>query len=104
VGIEPHRKGSLVATWTWDEGRVTIASIDGVTDEFVLRDTKPRDAPAIAAGAQAQRRYTSNDNRPPAWAPWADNYGAAPSSAREQRRAPRPAQKPKTLFDLLFKF
>ena len=102
VAIQPHRQGTKVATWTWDEGKVTVASVDGVTDEFVLRNTRSRDAP-IAGAATGQRRYTSADQKGPAWAPWNDNYGIAPSGD-QRRAAPRPAQKPKTLFDLLFKF
>ncbi len=37
IGIEPHREGKKVATWTWQEDRVIVASVDGATDEFILR-------------------------------------------------------------------
>jgi tetratricopeptide (TPR) repeat protein len=72
IAIEPHKQGAKVASWTWEEGKVTIASADGVTDEYTLRVGKD-EAPA--------RRYTSSSQQ--TW-------------TRPQRR------KPKTLFDLLF--
>jgi hypothetical protein len=75
VAIEMQRLGSKVATWTWDEGKVTVGNADGITDEFQLRQTKQ-------PVAQAPKRTTD---------PW--GWGS------EQR-----ARKPKSLFDLLFKF
>ena len=102
VGIEPQRQGAKVATWTWDEGKLSIASLDGVTDEFVLRNVKPKDQLPVAG--TAQRRYTSNDQKTPGWAPWSDQYGVAPSGSDSRRPPSRSQQKPKTLFDLLFKF
>ena len=44
VAIEPERRGEKRSNWTWNpNGTVTIASIDGVTDEFALRDAyRPR--------------------------------------------------------------
>lgn len=72
VAIEPHKQGEKVANWTWEEGKVTIASADGVTDEYALRVGKDE---AMAS----PRRQASGQS-------W----------TRPQRR------KPKTLFDLLF--
>lgn len=37
VAIEPHKQGSKTANWTWEEGKVTVATADGVTDEYTLR-------------------------------------------------------------------
>ncbi len=37
VAIEPHKQGEKVATWTWEQGKITVASVDGVTDEFAVR-------------------------------------------------------------------
>lgn len=37
VAIEPHKQGARFANWTWEEGKVIIASADGVTDEYNLR-------------------------------------------------------------------
>jgi tetratricopeptide (TPR) repeat protein len=78
VAIEMQRLGSKVATWTWDEGKVIVANADGITDEFQLRQAKLPVAQAAAPKRPAD--------------PW--GWGS------EQQRA----RKPKSLFDLLFKF
>lgn len=105
LAIQPHRQGQRVASWTWDNDRVQVASIDGVTDEFVLRTT-PVTAVAVPApeGAQPARRPQGSSQKSAGWAPWDEQLGM---SAQPQRSAPRPQrrasqQKPKTLFDLLF--
>lgn len=101
VGIEPHRQGTKVATWTWDEGKVTVASVDGVTDEFVLRTvTRPKEVVAAPT-----RRYSGDGSQKtaPGWAPWAEGPVAGTQPHRSERQAARPQyKKPKTLFDLLF--
>ncbi len=61
IGIEPHREGKKVATWTWQDDRVVVASVDGATDEFILRAGRQRDADP--------RRYTSTDSGG-GWMPW----------------------------------
>jgi tetratricopeptide (TPR) repeat protein len=86
IGIEPHREGQRVATWTWQDDRVVVASVDGATDEFILR--------AGTGRAGDPRRYTSSE--PGGWAPW----GQLDPSFQEERR-PR-KRKPKTIFQLLF--
>jgi tetratricopeptide (TPR) repeat protein len=86
VGIEPHRAGQKVATWTWQDDRVVVASVDGATDEFILRAGR-------TAGGDP-RRYTSSE--PGGWSPW----GQLDSSFQEERRPRR--RKPKTIFQLLF--
>jgi len=101
VGIQPHRQGEKIAAWQWNDGRVVVASVDGVSDEFVLRQP-PRQAPVadprrLATGAGSQPKYGVPD-----WAPW-----ASPNSY--PRQAPAPGygssgggqKKPKTLFDML---
>lgn len=103
VGIEPHRQGTRVSNWTWEEGKVTVASIDGVTDEFNLRAVK-KDAPQMS-DRQGEKRYRSADRNEEAWAPWNTPWGM-PGAGSERRRTAQPQprqQKPKTLFDLLFK-
>jgi hypothetical protein len=87
IAIEPHREGSKVASWTWQDDRVVVASVDGATDEFVLRAGQPRD--------EGGPRYTSNDGG--AWSPWGQLDTANQYDRRERRRS-----KPKTLFQLLF--
>ncbi|KAB2943666.1 MAG: tetratricopeptide repeat protein [Hyphomicrobium sp.] len=85
VGIEPHREGKKVATWTWQDDRVVVASVDGATDEFILR---------AGRGGADPRRYTSTEQG--GWSPW----GQLDSSYQEERRPRR--RKPKTIFQLLF--
>jgi hypothetical protein len=93
VAIEPHKQGAKVSNWTWEEGKVTVASVDGVTDEFPLRIGKD--------GVMAGRRYTSGDPGAAGWAPWSDPWaGGFGGGQKVQRSSPR--KKSKTLFDLLF--
>ena len=76
VAIEMQRLGGKVASWTWDEGKVIVANADGITDEFQLRQAK------LPVAQAAPKRAAD---------PW--GWGS------EQRQ-----RKPKSLFDLLFKF
>ncbi len=92
--IQLDRQGDNRSTWTWDEGKVTIASIDGVTDEVILRAVKPKEV--------AQRRPESNSfGGGPAWAPWNQSFWGTPAYAPRRQEARR-QQKPKTIFDMLF--
>ncbi len=85
VAIEPHRQGKKVANWTWSDDRVVVASVDGATDEFVLRTGRPRDT---------SQRYSSSQGF--GWTPWGQ-LDSSQYDRRERRRS-----KPKTLFQLLF--
>jgi tetratricopeptide (TPR) repeat protein len=87
IGIEPHREGKKVATWTWQDDRVVVASVDGATDEFILRAGRPRDA--------GQPRYSSTDSGG-GWMPWSQLDSSAQDDRRQRRR------RPKTIFQLLF--
>jgi Tfp pilus assembly protein PilF len=92
VSLQLHRQGDRQSVWTWNEGTVTIESIDGVTDVIVLRDNKP---PA----AVAQRRPEPSDRGffgGPFWAPWNQQPSYRRPSLQQQRRPP------KTIFDFLF--
>lgn len=82
IAIEPHRLGDKVATWTWDDGKVVVASADGVTDEFQLRNAGKGGPlpPGLPRGEVREGRPVGE--RPVAQA------------------APR--KKTKTIFDLLF--
>lgn len=94
VAIEPHRQGAKTSTWTWGDDRVTVASVDGVTDEFVLKSAK---RPLTAATAAKRRYSASRDDQWQQWNdPWADPRPRQYRDARPVRR------KPKTLFELLF--
>jgi tetratricopeptide (TPR) repeat protein len=104
VAIEPHRQGAKVATWTWAEDRVSVAAVDGVTDELVLRGGGGREPMYSARGPQ--RRYTSaGDEQMQSFdqQQWGGGPGYAPQPRREYRPpAQHQRRKPKTLFDLLF--
>jgi hypothetical protein len=73
VSVEVQRQGDKLAQWTWDDGKLVVASADGLTDEFQLRQGKPKEPPP----APPPKRTAD---------PWGWNSG----------------RKPKTLFDLLF--
>lgn len=104
VGVELNRHGSKTAKWTWEEGRLLVASADGITDEYLLRQGKAADSvvagqikrPVVQAsdGTASAPKKTAGT---PAWAPWAQ-------PAPDYRPASRPQQqrKPKTIFDMLF--
>ena len=98
VGIQPHRQGARVARWLWEEDRVQIASVDGVTDEFALRAVRPAVSAPLAASGQ-RRTYGGGGESSAAWAPWDQPVGGV---GRSQRQAKRAQKKPKSLFDLLF--
>lgn len=98
LAVETFRQGDRLASWTWDENRLMVASVDGYTEEYPLR-LKKEGLPS------SQRRVTTSDSPwksskgVPSWAPWAQQ------DAYSGSRAARPSrpQQPKTLFDLLFK-
>jgi tetratricopeptide (TPR) repeat protein len=49
VSVVVQRQGDKVAQWTWDDGKLTVASADGLTDEFQLRQGKPPPPPPVVA-------------------------------------------------------
>jgi hypothetical protein len=85
VGIEPQRQGKKVATWTWQDDRVVVASVDGATDEFVLRTGRPRE---VARRDAEQGGGT--------WSPW----GQLNSDQYDRRSRHRSGGK--SIFQLLF--
>ncbi len=99
IAIQPHRQGARVAGWTWEENRLQVASIDGVTDEFALHTTKP--VPTGVPSSFSSRRSYASESSGATWAPWDQPLGM-PSSGREPRPQKKYKQKPKTLFQLLF--
>ena len=102
LAIQPHRQGVRVAAWTWEDDRVQIASVDGVTDEFAVRSAKIPPAPVTApAAADAGYKRAGPGTKSATWAPWDQPIGAPRGDQRPTQRASRPS-KPKTLFDLLF--
>ncbi|MCC7253919.1 tetratricopeptide repeat protein [Hyphomicrobium sp.] len=94
VAIEPHKQGKTVATWSWENGKVTVASVDGVTDELDLRIGGRE----VAGQGGPGRRYSTSAQQQPGWAPWDSPFGGNYAQSPPKRVK----KKPKTLFDLLF--
>lgn len=97
VAVEPDKLGAKTSNWTWEETRVVIASVDGVTDEFNIRP-----APALAAGPRGNRSAQARDG---VTEDGAEGAEAKPRHERTQRSAnsaPRSQPKPKSIFQLLF--
>ena len=93
LGTVPDRIGQREAKWSWEDNRLVIAAVDGLTDEFQLRGGR---GPLAVAAAPSQRRQDGpRTYAPPNWLPW-EAQGPQP-----QRRGQR-QQRPKTLFDMIF--
>ncbi len=93
LGTVPDRLGQREAKWSWEDNRLVIAAVDGLTDEFQLRGGR---GPSAMAAAPSQRRQDGQRTyAPPNWLPWE-------SPQQPQRRAQQRGQKPKTLFDMIF--
>ena len=108
IAVEPDRIGSRTATWTWDEGKVTVASVDGVTDEFLLRTS-------VAVSESGSRVRSADGRRDASRDPDQLPFGPADRPRVERDRPQRSAGgggggggggsrpgKPKSIFDLLF--
>ena len=95
VAIEPHRQGDKLSTWTWENGKITVASVDGVTDEFMVGAARNQ----IAGGGE--RRYMSATEPGAAWAPWDTPFGGGFGQSAPTKKV-TVKKKPKTIFDLLF--
>lgn len=101
VGIELHKRGAQTSQWQWQNGRLTVAAIDGLTSEYQVRETRPEQQKLPRTATDTRRRETDIfDNRNRDWVPWEKR---PPSYYPDQRQSSRP-QKPKSLFDMLFKF
>ena len=92
VSLEPLRQGDKTSTWNWGAGTLTIASVDGLKSEFVLRKIKRR--PTVARAPQRPRNSGFGDG---SWRnPW--------ENSRPQRRSrPRRRVRERSLFDLFFR-
>jgi tetratricopeptide (TPR) repeat protein len=101
VGVSLHRQGNRMSKWTWEDSKVVVASIDGVTDELTLRPKQPE----ASAAAPVPRRVSEGPapvrSANPSWVPWDTGGGW-----NEQRSRPSPPPqrqaKPKNFFQLLF--
>ncbi len=108
LGVQPHRVGDRLSVWTWDDTKVTVVSIDGVTDEFALRSAKPKE-PVVALAPNPRRGADQNEigsaKSTPFWAPWAQSGwggGGQTTGQRPSQSQQRQGPKPKTLLDVLF--
>ncbi len=104
---QTSKAGTKVSTWTFEDRRITVASIDGLTEEFPLEG--PTNVSALAAGAAAglagTRRLTAGTPTGTAWAPWNDPMAISGVDAPQQPRPTRTQikkRKPKNIFELLF--
>ena len=104
IAVEPHRIGQKTATWTWEETKVTVASVDGLTDEFSLRSS------GSAAAGDAPRRGRTAEGREGGDGE-VEQAERQPRAERERdrERPQRPAERPerrapksKSIFELLF--
>ncbi|MBU2534268.1 MAG: tetratricopeptide repeat protein [Alphaproteobacteria bacterium] len=102
LGIEPHRQGTKESKWSWGSGRLVVAALDGLTQEYVLNGRA--DETVAAQERQGQRGRTSSvgSDGVPVWAPWAQNDPTRSRRTGSRQRQVRRQRKPKTLFDLLF--
>lgn len=108
LAVHIHRHGDQTSKWTWDDDKIVIASLDGVTEEIQIRSKAKDDGKEVAAAASAQRRVSAADTPQksggggtPSWAPWAQSTWSG-SNDNRSRGAPPRQQKPKSFFDLLF--
>lgn len=104
IAVEPHRQGEAVANWTWEEGKVTVASTDGATDEFNLRVGR-ENMVAAPGGVQAWDARQGGPHQGQGFGFW-QQFGqpwGGPGAPRQQKSQRYTAKKkPKTLFDLFF--
>jgi tetratricopeptide (TPR) repeat protein len=105
VTVELVKQGAREATWTWSETRLTVAGLDGGSEEYILVAPVEREVAQPRRPLDAPGPRYGGGNQVPSWAPWAqgsDTY-APPSRKTGSRSTGSSGPKPKTLFDLLFK-
>ncbi len=94
ISTQMTKMGAKTAKWTWEQGRLAVASADGLTEELALRGAKPRDAKEV--------KDKDRDSASAGEAPTSKRE-ASPRPPREQTASrPPPRQKPKSLFELIF--
>ncbi|MGI9425167.1 MAG: tetratricopeptide repeat protein, partial [Hyphomicrobiaceae bacterium] len=92
LDLIPDRMGERKSKWTWIDGRVTVASVDGLTSQHILKE---RPKPVARVRRRRRDSWVDGDGVP-AWVPWANN-----TDRPRRRKTRRRRRKPKTLFDLL---
>lgn len=105
--VVPDKQAGKTATWSFEEARISVAAVDGLTEDFPL-DRPSAGGGAMAAGAgiaagAGTRRYSPGSAPGAAWAPWNQPFGVpgAGSPSSKPAKAAR-KRKPKSIFDLLF--
>lgn len=123
LGLTLDKRGGKAAVWSWDDGRLNVASAEGIQEEFALRGSKAAPASSAVAAvperASTSRREGSSGGSSssgsgstsgsssggskqagtPAWAPWSQNNGPSNTAPPRQQAA---KQKPKGIFEMLF--
>ena len=105
ITIEQVRQGTRAAEWTWSETKLTVAGLEGGSEEYLLAAPVDREVAQQPRRLDSGPRYSGGGGAP-SWAPWAQgNFGEYNA---DRRRSSGPGGgykggKPKTLFDLLFK-
>src|SRR5690606_7336202 len=74
ITIDLVRQGTRTAEWTWSDTKLTVAGLEGATEEYLLV------APVDREVAQQPRRDSGPRYRggghTPSWVPWAPgNFG-----------------------------
>ena len=59
VAVEVQRQGQKQARWTWDDGKLSVASADGLSDDFQLRQATPKEPIAAAPRREPWRKPKS---------------------------------------------
>jgi hypothetical protein len=101
LAVETMRQGIERASWTWGEDKLAVKGLDGFTQEYVFKVSKPAE-PAVAAAkpdAEAQKKIAKARPRQardetPSWVPWGGGQRSSDDGGRRRQ--------PKTLFELLF--
>jgi tetratricopeptide (TPR) repeat protein len=104
LAVETTRQGDRAASWTWEEDKLVVTGLDGFKQEYFFKLQKPKEVAGQPAGElrQAKARPTTLPNRPPAWAPWAENWGPGSYGGGGGTATAKRKQQPKTLFEMLF--
>lgn len=99
ITVELVRQGKREAKWTWSDTKLTVAGLDGGSEEYLLVTPSDRE---VAHQPTGRRPTPSSADHSPSWTPWGDEYAA--QRRRTSRDSGYRPPKPKTLFDLIFKY
>jgi hypothetical protein len=100
LSIVTERQGARHANWIWEEGKLTVASADGVSEEHNLRVGREPVVASTGPGTGA-RRYAQPKNYS-FWSPFGGPWDQGGSSSQKPANRYTAKKKSKSLFDLLF--